>query len=364
MTISQPDDVRPTKHLRVFAAHRTDRTGGNPDLALLYEAIKRSADIAIESASRRRLVVDRWDAIHVYWPEWCIRRDRGALVTALDGVAFLVAVAVAKARGARVVWSAHNLRPHEIDRFGVTTQFVTSFSTLVDQVICWTQPLLEEFIRHYPALGAADQRVIPPGHYRGVYPDACIDSAEARRRLAIPPAAKVALCLGMVRPYKNLDAVVRAHREVARTRDDAYLVVAGEALNNGYAARLRREARGVERVRLDFGFVPAARVPEYLLAADCVVIPPRHAVCSGSALLALSFAKRVIVPHRGFFSDLSQWLGPQWVQTYDGEFHAGVLGTALSFTAPEGSPPLARYFDWEYSGRLTAQALYDVTGVS
>jgi glycosyltransferase involved in cell wall biosynthesis len=346
----------------VFAAHSTDRTGGNPDLGLLYAAVERQGGIEIEAAPRRRLLTERWDAIHVYWPEWCVRRDAGLAATAVDCGAFLLELWVARLRGARVVWSANNLRPHEVDAFGVITGFVRMFSRLVDQVVGWTQTALDELAWEYPAVGSADQRVVRPGHYRGVYVDDDIPAADARQRLGIPSDAKVALCLGMVRPYKNVHTVLRAHRDLARSRDDTFLLIAGEALDPDYGDLLRREADGLTRVRLDLGFVDDSRLQIYLRAADCAVVPAPFVLNSGSALLALSFDTRVVVPHRGSFVEWREAVGTQWVHTYDGGFRASVLDQALSAQPPSGRPPLEQYFDWARAGRLMAAALHDVVG--
>jgi glycosyltransferase involved in cell wall biosynthesis len=113
--------------------------------------------------------------------------------------------------------------------------------------------------------------------------------ADARRSLELPTGRRVALFLGLIRPYKGVDLLLEA---VARqpVTSDWLLLVAGEPWGDlGPVLRRRVEEHGLEeRVRLRFGWVPEAEVPTLLAAADLVVLPYRSGSQSAVAPLALA----------------------------------------------------------------------------
>ena len=64
-----------------------------------------------------------------------------------------------------------------------------------------------------------------------------------RRRLDLPDAAFVYACLGLMRPYKGLEELLPAFRELAG--EDLRLVVAGRPPDEAYVARLRTLTSGL-----------------------------------------------------------------------------------------------------------------------
>jgi glycosyltransferase involved in cell wall biosynthesis len=340
----------PKQPLRILVGHLSSAAGGNLDLRLLYDVIGRSGNVVAQPYSSSAVLSERWDVIHVYWPEWCIERARGAVVTGADALRFLTELKIAKARGAKLVWTLNNLRPHESDSLGLVDTFVHVFSHLVDAVVCSSQTLLEEFVMEYPAIRNARSSVIRPGHVRGVYPDDGLTRTVAREHLSIPSEPKVMLALGMVRPYKNLTTLARCFREAAEGLDDSLLIIAGKALDDGYAERLRRECRGVGSVRTELRYIEESEMQYFLRAADVMAVPTLLPVNSGSAMLALSFGCPVFAPHRGTFVEMREEIGPDWVRTYSGGLRSTVVRDALAQEAPEGLPPLDGY-SWEIAGQ-------------
>jgi beta-1,4-mannosyltransferase len=350
-----------TRPLRILVAHFDGHNGGNPDLRLLYAAIGAAGPVVVMPLSSRALACESWDIVHVYWPEWCIRRDGNPIVTSADGVRFLAQLRMARRRGAKVVWSLNNLRPHEYDRFGIVDGFLSAFSRIVDLAICSSQTLLDEFLAEYPALRVTSSRIVRPGHYRAAYPDLGLSAAQARARLGLPQTGRVVLSLGMIRRYKNLVPLVRSWKELGGEDNDGMLVIAGSALDPAFAAELGRECRGVESVRLDLKYVEDDCVQHYLRAADVLVMPTSSVSYSGSAMLALSFDCPVIVPRRGTFIEMRETLGADWVHVYDGGIRAQVLRDAMARSRPEGRPDLEPIYEWDAAGRDYLRAYHHVS---
>ncbi len=111
---------------------------------------------------------------------------------------------------------------------------------------------------------------------------------EARDALGLPGRRRVALFLGMIRPYKGVDLLLEAFAGL-HADSDWLLVVAGEPWG-ALGGALERQARrlGIEdRVRWRLGWVPEAEVPTLLAAVDVVVLPYRSGSQSAVAPLAL-----------------------------------------------------------------------------
>jgi len=225
----------------------------------------------------------------------------------------------------------------------------------VDATIALTVGGQRAVLGRFPALRRRPSFVVPHGHYRGAYPDS-MTPAEARRDLALPPDARVVLFFGSVRPYKNVTELIAAFHGVADER--WRLVVAGQPAGVDDAAALRGQAAGDGRIRLDLGFVPAERVQVYLRAADLVVLPYREVLNSGSALLALSFDRPVLVPERGAMAELAATAGEAWVRTYRDTLDAETLRAAMAWAG--ACPPVAaRVRDalcWDAIARQTIHA--------
>jgi glycosyltransferase involved in cell wall biosynthesis len=112
---------------------------------------------------------------------------------------------------------------------------------------------------------------------------------DARVGLDLPRDRRVALFLGLIRPYKGVDLLLDALARLPRS-SDWFLVVAGEPWGDS-EARLRRQVHDLglgDRVRLAFGWVPEREVPTLLAAADLVVLPYRSGSQSAVAPLAMA----------------------------------------------------------------------------
>jgi len=124
---------------------------------------------------------------------------------------------------------------------------------------------------------------LPPPELEALPP-----AAEARAGLGLAGSRRMALFLGLIRPYKGVDLLLNAMARLS-SDDDWYLVVAGEPWGN-LGATLEAQVRelGLEdRVRLDLEWVPEPEVPRLLAAADVVVLPYRAGSQSAVAPLAL-----------------------------------------------------------------------------
>ena len=98
-------------------------------------------------------------------------------------------------------------------------------------------------------------------------------------------------------------------------------------------------------------------------AADLVVLPFSDIMHSGSAILALSFNKPVLVPARGSLPELQALVGTEWVRTYEGELTPEILTAALEWTKNSRRKPRPNLssFEWPHIVQATVD-LYSRLG--
>jgi glycosyltransferase involved in cell wall biosynthesis len=111
--------------------------------------------------------------------------------------------------------------------------------------------------------------------------------AAARSALGLQDDRRVALFLGLIRPYKGVDLLVEA--VAGLPEDDWFFVIAGEPWGDqGRLIENQISRRGLGgRVRLRLEWVPELEVPQLLAASDIVVLPYRSGSQSAVAPLAL-----------------------------------------------------------------------------
>lgn len=340
--------------MRILVDH-PDNVAGNPYLSALYDQMRTERGPEIAGYTHRAVLWSRWDVVNFNWPEWCLRRDRGSGILAFDSARLLSDVVLLKQKGARISWTAHNIRPHQSDSWGIVDRLTRSFTYLVDQVIATSQGLADELQRVYPALRNADHRIVPLSHYRGMYPDGKESRAEARERLGLPQDRKIVLSLGLIRAYKNIPALLRCMADLEQSGHDGLLLLAGSVADARLSRSISGLLEGLAGARGDLHFIPDESVQHYLRACDSLIVSTSLSVNSATAMLALSFDRPVMLPNRSSFAELAESVGAQWVHTYDGGIRPQVLERAFGIDVPEGSPRLEAY-DPARIARLTYDA--------
>lgn len=340
--------------LRVLAWPGPGARAKNPYTWLLYSHLT-PLGVQARDFTPSRALRGGYDVLHVHWPEKALTANKylGRVGGAVAGLAVLDA---AHLHGATVVWTAHNARPHEAKDRALERWFWSGVVRRVDAVIHPSLAGKGAVETRYPALARRPHAVVRLGHFRGSYPNH-LTREEARAGLAIPGDARVLTFVGLVRPYKNVPHLIRIVRSLP-PEAPIVLLVAGAPLTPALAADVRAAAGDDARVRLTLHHVSDEDMQRYLLAADLVVLPFTDITNSGSALLALSFDRPVLVPGMGAMGELQSLVGPEWVRTYEGELGGSTLTDALAWAQrARGRSPDLGALDWEVIARET-HALY------
>lgn len=258
----------------------------NPYMELLCEAL-RARGLKVACAPIR-LQRNMPAVIHVHWERYWIHRPRiRATVRATTGL--LLALAWARLRGSRIIWTVHNLRDHDAGRPGLERCVQLALSRLAHALVVH-HPKAVQTLRQHLWLGDTKAVVVMP---KGPMPVASDETqAQARAALGLPADALVIAALGALRPYKRIPLLLEAMQHCKRP--DLHVLVGGWP---GKAVDTRpwvAQARKDPRIHLDCRHLHDAELAQRLLAADAMIILTEGHFSSGAATLGVSAGRAII----------------------------------------------------------------------
>lgn len=240
------------------------------------------------------------DWLHLHWPAFGYAVQGGRLALLKAFIRWLALLLLVRAKGARVLWTAHNLLPHDraiIRRLDVIGRHIVI--GLSERIFIHGEHAAAALVARFPAARRKLVKV-PHGNWIGYYPLTTTRDA-ARAELGVANQEFLYLFIGLCKPYKNLDGLVGCFRSMPA---QATLIVAGKFPDRDYYDRVVALAEGDRRIRFHPGFVADEKMQTYLLACDAVVVPYREILTSGTAMLALSFGRPVVSVALGFLKDV------------------------------------------------------------
>lgn len=275
------------------------------------------------------------DVIVLHWPNEFL-----GVTSRRKALWALAKLRLAKARGARLVWVAHNLGAHEGQ--GASELVVRLFIEALDGVI-YLSDASRALIRQRYDLPAALTEVVT---VHGRYPDAT-PPTDFQAPVGGQPTRM--LNFGLVRRYKNLDQLVAAASQLSPA--DARVTVAGMSFDADFAREIAEAARSSATVETDFrpAHLSDQELNALIDAHAGVVLPYRAIMNSGAALLALSRNRPVMVPNLGGMPELRSMVGGDWVYLYDGEIDAAKLGGFAAWLRDHPRPTRSDLsaYDWD-----------------
>jgi glycosyltransferase involved in cell wall biosynthesis len=213
---------------------------------------------------------------------------------------FGVYLRVAQLIGLKVIWTAHDLLPHE----QIFANDVRARETLLSRATV-VIALSEVTAKELRELGARRVDIIPHGPFASPYP-VTMSREEARSSFGFDRDDVVVALLGRIEKYKGADLLLLAAAQLPPSSKVKILLV-GACTDEGYEDELRRlTGEAGSRVTALFEWVPVQDVARYLQSADFAVFPFRRITNSGSVILAQSFGLPIVITDLPSLSDIPQ----------------------------------------------------------
>jgi beta-1,4-mannosyltransferase len=226
--------------------------------------------------------------VHFHWIEH-LYGARLRLFSPIRALVLLAIILILRSRGIRVIYTLHNLVPHNTRR--------TWYHLLVQGLIIRTAHAT--IVHSAGALSIANNtfgsniklKIIPHGRYDGYYPNQ-VTRDEAKTFLKVPDNMRVALFLGGMGGYKGIRALVAASEALAQK--NILLLLAGDTseLADSDKDSVRRISQTT--FMLYEGFVAESEVQYFMRSADCLVLPYLESFTSGMAFLGLGFGLPIV----------------------------------------------------------------------
>lgn len=286
---------------------------------------------------------EKIDLVHLQW----------SLAPRLDALA----LRALRRLGVATVYTVHNALPHEPRPWHAPAYRRLYASP--DRLILHSQASETRLTRGLGQPGPPMERMEMPAD--PVLPAG--DRGAARRRLDLPLDAPLLLFFGHARPYKGLELLLEAWPQVAATRPEARLLIAGKTAGGpeGKAALgTKIAAAGADSILWRPGFVPSAQAPDFFAAADLVALPYLDSDHSAVATAARGYGRAVVATAVGGLPEALARGGGLLLPPADpAAMAAGILGL---LDHPERRAALeaealaaARAWTWDDAARLSLE---------
>lgn len=279
-------------------------SNSNPYVNLLYDGLN-SLNVTVKPLTLRRAFQGA-DICHVHWPE------RGLTESSFLGslnisMRLLIKVVVAKARGAKVIWTVHNLQPHEQSQpVAWVKLFYYVWRKLVDGGIFLSHSSRSVYDTSYTPI--SNSEIVPHGHYCSIY-EGLKPTCQFKSELNINDEDFVFGHYGLIRSYKNIPYLIEQFSQLKGANNK--LIIAGKVRNGEEALgeTIRRLAAADDRISFIPRFLTDSEMLELYSFTDLAVFPYTRILNSGSAILALSLGCPVLVTKSPSMSELKDLVG-------------------------------------------------------
>ncbi len=205
--------------------------------------------------------------------------------------------------GKKIAYTAHNVnagqrdgRDTRMNRWSLAVHY-----RLCDHIFVHT-PKMKEQLKEEFGVPSAKVTVIPFG-INNTIPTTSLTREAARRGLGLGDGDRVILFFGRIAPYKGIECLVAAFRELLVRSPDYRLVIAGTVKGcDDYWLKVQeaiRECAAGDRIVQHIEYIPDERVEMFMKAADVLVLPYTHIFQSGVLFLGYSFGLPVIAADVG-----------------------------------------------------------------
>ena len=282
---------------------------------LTYTAlIRRGMNVSDWTPSRLHL--PRGIGLHLHWPEGLLRGN--ARSTGLKLGAFRLYLDLLRARGKRIIWTAHNVRLHSAHAAGLERRYWATLLPRLDGIIAPSMTALTELHDLLSTSRASPRVVVAPFGGYPLSPGASTDQAFNRVKYGLPQRSRIACMIGRLVEYRQL--VSTAESFVRANIGGVTLLIAGSPTCADTTARLVALSRQHAQVILFARTLLQQEFDELLVASDIALFPYHQVTNSGAVLHALSRNIACITSELPLFRELALDFGASRVRVIDESF--------------------------------------------
>ena len=294
------------------------RQNENPYFCVLVPRLK-GQQIDLFEFNIFSILVRRPDIIHIHWPERIIKGKftrRFAALAYIHAWIMISAIKYLRKGGAKIVWTAHNLKPHDLPSPAhklAWDYLELNFFSLIDGVVIFFPNAETQVKSRYPILSAARFALIP--HHNYIEHFASLSSnRRIREEFRIPPDSRFLFSFGLLREYKNLVNLVKVFSRL----DMKYvLIIAGKG-DLLVEDEIRRTISSSQSNNINFvnQELTDHELADFIREADFCIFNFSDSFNSGSVLTSLSLATPVIAPCKGATEYIRSQVGEQAYRSF------------------------------------------------
>lgn len=303
-----------------------DWRGGNPYQELLASGIETTGlkvdfmdfpdgELALWKASRTHPGVR---VLHLHWIKPLIDRifwRRSPVIAMIRTWILALNVWSVRLSGVRVVWTVHNRVSHESPNPDREIMARRWLARSVSRLIFHSENARDAVEETLGLRLKSKSEVIPHGNYVGVYKENGERAEQISREFGLQPDDRVLLFFGGIRRYKGITTAIEGLRLI--NDDSIKLIIAGRALEQKMDDEIRAAAKDDPRIIPCLGFIAEEDVHPLYSIADLAVIPFEQTLTSGSAILALSMGKALLLPENARVIGLPDFSGTIFFDSKD-----------------------------------------------
>jgi beta-1,4-mannosyltransferase len=243
--------------------------------------------------------------LHVHWQER-LYKAKNPIKSWIKRFLFLILFLMLKIRKSKVIWTVHNLVPHEsLSR--LEKKFERKFKNVV-HIRVYLQPNEGSTESHY---------FIPHGLYN-------LQELSKYDFKKNPNVIQV-VCAGFLRPSKNLERLIQFFPE----NRSISLLIAGEPISDAYGIQIEKLANSKSNIEIRLGRLSQVELYEIYRTADYGIVPYIDTYNSGAAIYALSVPIPLLATESETMLLLQKEVGPSWMQLFRHDFDSLDIVTAI-----------------------------------
>lgn len=243
--------------------------------------------------------------LHIHWLGGVLKRAESEDQAYQLLNEFVEELTEIRRRGITLIWTVHNVIPHQTKFLNAEVKLRNSVSALADKIHVLTQSTMEA-VRPVFELDVGKVFHTPHPAYNNYYLKG-VDRNLARAELGWDKNAFYFLFFGGLERYKGVEKLIADFKTICEEHGEMNprLAIVGPPTNPLYTRELC-DAIGSEDTAVFFSprAIRDSEVHFYFSACNAVVMPYDHSLNSGVALLAANFERGIIAPKVGAIAEI------------------------------------------------------------